>query len=152
MQDCTYNASRSLQVSLVMSFLKQYPMDMSNMGVYAFFFPSHSTVLPESDILGQQYDSYLREWLGNSEGWKLIYRASEHGYSASSFHDYCDDKGPSLVIIKSSDSCIFGGYTTQSWKYNPSQPNQDCYMNQFYGNNSTQNCMDHLLLFIFRSR
>ena len=132
MQDCTYNASHSLQVSLVMSFLKQYPMDMSNMGVYAFFFPSHSTVLPESDILGQQYDSYLREWLGNSEGWKLIYRASEHGYSASSFHDYCDDKGPSLVIIKSSDSCIFGGYTTQSWKYNPSQPNQDCYMNQFY--------------------
>ena len=62
----------------------------------------------------------------------MIYRASEHGYSASSFHDYCDDKGPSLVIIKSSDSCIFGGYTTQSWKYNPSQPNQNCYMNQFY--------------------
>ena len=62
------------------------------------------------------YDTYLKEWLGNDCKWKLLYRASEHDYLSDSFHEYCDDvKGPTLVIIKSSEGWIFGGYTTQSW-------------------------------------
>ena len=66
--------------------------------------------------MNQQYDSYLREWLGNDYKWKLIYRASEHGYTGESFHEYCDNvKGPTLVVIKSSGGWIFGGYTIQSW-------------------------------------
>ena len=61
------------------------------------------------------YDDILREWIGDYN-WKLIYRASEHGYTARSFHKYCDDvKGPTLIVIKSSEGWIFGGYTTQSW-------------------------------------
>ena len=67
-------------------------------------------------LLDTQYDKFFQEWLGNEYKWKLIYRASEHGYSAESFHHYCDDKGPTLVVIKSSGGWIFGGYTTQSWK------------------------------------
>ncbi len=66
-------------------------------------------------LLDEQYDSYLREWLGNDYKWKLIYRASEHRYTAESFHQYCNNKGPTLVLIKSSEGWIFGGYTTQSW-------------------------------------
>ena len=60
------------------------------------------------------YDDKLREWCGDYK-WKLLYRASEHGYTAESFHECCDDKGPTLIIIKSTNGCIFGGYTTQSW-------------------------------------
>ncbi len=60
------------------------------------------------------YDDQLREWLGSDYDMKLLYRTSEHEYTASSFHNYCDDKGPTLVIIKSSGGWIFGGYTTQS--------------------------------------
>ena len=40
---------------------------------------------------------------------------SEHGYSAKSFHEYCDNKGPTLMVVKSSGGWIFGGYTTESW-------------------------------------
>ena len=61
------------------------------------------------------YDDKMREWLGSDYDMKLLYRASEHGYTAKSFHEYCDDKGPTLIIIKSSEGWIFGGYTTQSW-------------------------------------
>ncbi len=68
-----------------------------------------------SFLENSDHDDQLREWLGNDYQWKLIYRASEHGYSAESFHNYYDDKGPTLVIIKSSEVWIFGGYTTQSW-------------------------------------
>ena len=62
-----------------------------------------------------EYDSYLREWAGDYK-WKLLYRASEHGYTAKSFHEYCDYViGPTLIVIKSNGGWIFGGYTTESW-------------------------------------
>ena len=73
-----------------------------------------SELLPDTQPVNKQYDSKLREWAGDCK-WKLLYRASEHGYTSESFHDYCDDKGPTLVIIKSSGGWIFGGYTTESW-------------------------------------
>ena len=74
-----------------------------------------SKLLSDTQIVNQQYDAILREWIGSDYKWKLIYRASEHDYSAKSFHDYCDNKGPTLIVIKSSGGWIFGGYTTQSW-------------------------------------
>ena len=75
-----------------------------------------SKFLPTTHLVSQQYDGKLREWLGKNYKWKLIYRASEHRYTASSFHEHCDNvKGPTLVVIKSSGSWIFGGYTTKSW-------------------------------------
>jgi len=47
--------------------------------------------------------------------WTLIYRASQDGFEASSFHDKCDDKPNTLVVIKSTNGNVFGGYTEQSW-------------------------------------
>ncbi len=73
-----------------------------------------SELLPNTKIVSQQYDSYLKEWTGDYQ-WKLLYRASEHGYTAKSFHECCDNKRPTLVVIKSSGGWIFGGFTTQSW-------------------------------------
>ena len=66
-------------------------------------------------LLDSQYNHYFEKWLGNDKKWKLIYRASKYNYTAKSFHKYCDDKGPTLVIIESTEGWIFGGYTTQSW-------------------------------------
>ena len=73
------------------------------------FFCYGTTIFENAD-----YDFYLKEWLGDYK-WKLLYRASEHDYTAKSFHDCCDEKTPTLIIIKSSGGWIFGGYTTQSW-------------------------------------
>ncbi len=80
-----------------------------------YYFKNPSELLPNSQLVNQQYDSYLREWIGDYK-WRLLYRASEHGYTARSFHDCCDDmKRPTLIVIKSDGGWIFGGYTTQSW-------------------------------------
>ena len=79
-----------------------------------YFLKNPSEDLMNTQIVDKQYDQYLRKWCGDYK-WKLIYRASEHEYTASSFHEYCDDKGPTLVIIKSDGGWIFGGYTIQSW-------------------------------------
>ena len=80
-----------------------------------YYLKNPSEFLPDTQLVNQQYDTKLREWLGSDYKWRLLYRASEHGYTAESFHEYCDNKGPTLIVIKSSGGWIFGGYTTQSW-------------------------------------
>ena len=83
--------------------------------IYQCCFKNPSEFLPNTQLVDQKYDSKLREWLGNDYKWKLLYRASEHGYIAKTFHEYCDDKGPTLTVIRSREGWIFGGYTTKSW-------------------------------------
>ena len=48
---------------------------------------------------------------------KLLFRASENEFEATSFHKLCDNKGATITIIHSKDNdYIFGGYTSKSWK------------------------------------
>jgi len=49
-----------------------------------------------------------------------IYVASTDGDRAQDFHEKCDGKGPTVVIIKTRTGNIFGGYTDVSWDSNPS--------------------------------
>lgn len=52
--------------------------------------------------------------------WKLCYRATDHGWSSSTFHSKCNSRGPSLTFVKVGEY-IFGGYTDRNWrkyKYN----------------------------------
>jgi len=59
----------------------------------------------------------LNEFYGvKYQQWKLLYKATRDGFTASTFHELCDDKGSTMVIIKSSEGWLFGGFTSQSWK------------------------------------
>ena len=74
----------------------------------------------ESTILsyGSQYQNVMTSWLredGISSDWRLIYRGTRDGFSASSFHTFCDNKGPTITLIKSVGECVFGGYSDVSW-------------------------------------
>jgi hypothetical protein len=44
-----------------------------------------------------------------------LYRASEHGFLADSFHSKCDNHANTLTLIKTANGFIFGGYTQQLW-------------------------------------
>lgn len=46
---------------------------------------------------------------------KLLYRASVNGFGAKNFHQCCDNKGPTIIIIKSNHNRIFGGFTDIDW-------------------------------------
>ena len=52
----------------------------------------------------------------NSVKFELIFRMSENGSKSSDFHKYCDNKGPTLTIIKTTKNKIFGGFTPLDWK------------------------------------
>ncbi|XP_028413796.1 E3 ubiquitin-protein ligase TRIM56-like [Dendronephthya gigantea] len=56
----------------------------------------------------------LQKWLGKKCNWNLCYRASRDGWSAQDFHSRCDNKGPTVVLVKA-NNCIFGGYTDRNW-------------------------------------
>jgi hypothetical protein len=47
--------------------------------------------------------------------WNLIYRASQDGFEAAKFHTNCDNKPNTLIVIKSTNANVFGGYTEQTW-------------------------------------
>lgn len=64
-----------------------------------------------------QLHTWLHSRLQNQANsyWSLCYRASSHGWSGWTFHSYCDNRGPTVTIIRA-HSYIFGGYTDQSWR------------------------------------
>ena len=47
---------------------------------------------------------------------ELIFKISENGYSSKDFHKFCDNQGPTLLLIESKDNKIFGGFTPLNWK------------------------------------
>ena len=66
-------------------------------------------LLNKTDYLKQ-----LTEWLPAQTLWQLCWRASQHGWAASEFHNRCDNKGPTVTIIRVG-VYIFGGYSDVSW-------------------------------------
>jgi TLD len=98
------------------------------------------------------------EWLGKEHTTELLYSATRDGFSASAFHTKCDNKGPTVVVIKSANGNLFGGYAAASWdqsgnyknapgsflfvlsnasltptKYNCQETGNDMYCNAGYG-------------------
>lgn len=49
------------------------------------------------------------------QNWRLIYRASTHGSSASNFHRYCDGVAPVFVIARGTNGEISGGFSDVAW-------------------------------------
>ncbi len=71
--------------------------------------------MPKSNILN---DSNLKDLLelckfSSSTKFNLLWRGSEHGFSAREFHDRCNGFEKVLVIVKSELSNVFGGYSVK---------------------------------------
>ncbi|CAG5102608.1 Similar to BTBD19: BTB/POZ domain-containing protein 19 (Homo sapiens) [Cotesia congregata] len=76
-------------------------------------------LFPGSQILSRDkmgYQRLLNQWYGNpKQNWRLIYRASSNGYSASAFHRHCDGVAPTYTIALSSRGEICGGFSDVAW-------------------------------------
>ena len=66
----------------------------------------------QSVILGEEAEwrRTLAQWLPNHR-WKLQYRGSRDSLAHLSFHAHCDNMGPALVVVRSKEGHVFGGYT-----------------------------------------
>ena len=56
-----------------------------------------------------------RGWLPDKT-FSLLYNGSTDGMNAAAFHDLCDNKGPTLTVIKCARGNVFGGYASVSWR------------------------------------
>ena len=47
---------------------------------------------------------------------KMIYRSSIHGDNTKTLHELCDNKQNVLIVIKSDNGCLFGGFSKIGFK------------------------------------
>ena len=107
-------------------------ISLKNMGegelFYKFvsnFFPGNEKLILGDDIM---YDSLILEtfeekntilsWLPSihkSSKSNLLYRATRDGWTASTFHSKCNNKGSSITVIKTDKGYVFGGYIDKAW-------------------------------------
>eukprot|EP00026_Physarum_polycephalum_P011907 Phypoly_transcript_12155.p1 GENE.Phypoly_transcript_12155~~Phypoly_transcript_12155.p1 ORF type:complete len:331 (+),score=42.69 Phypoly_transcript_12155:133-1125(+) len=74
----------------------------------------HRVGLSFRNILTSIQISLVEQWSNRLMG-QLLWKGSEHGFTAYQFHSHCDSKGPTLVVIRSTQGWIFGGYASVSW-------------------------------------
>jgi hypothetical protein len=53
---------------------------------------------------------------------QLLYRGTRDGFTNQQFHEKCDAAARTLVVAKSENGYISGGYASQSWSGNGCQP------------------------------
>ena len=72
-----------------------------------------------SSILENAEDIHQMSFWFNEGGhaWQLCYRASRDGWNAKYFHLKCQNKGPTVTLVKV-DENIFGGYIDVDWQGN----------------------------------
>ena len=61
--------------------------------------------------------NWIKETINKDEiKFELIFRMSENGTKSADFHKYCDNKGPTLTLVKTSKNKKFGGFTPLNWQ------------------------------------
>ncbi|GBC10239.1 hypothetical protein RclHR1_09460012 [Rhizophagus clarus] len=91
--------------------------------------PSRVSGYPlDSKIINAKDLTIIASWIDKKKGipyrlkeipfkFKLIYRASREGFNTKKFHEYCNNKGPTVVFIKVRNSGeIIGGYNPLDWR------------------------------------
>ncbi|XP_078309425.1 uncharacterized protein LOC144617855 [Crassostrea virginica] len=76
-----------------------------------------------AELLDKKYKDQLVAWIGRPCHFRLLYKISRDGCSARTFHQKCDDQGPTVTVLYNTNNTIYGGYLSQSWI------NGGCYIN-----------------------
>ena len=66
----------------------------------------------------KNYNEILKQWINPNIDIKaeLLYRTSRDGEKYETFHKLCDNKGPTLLLLKLYDGNILGNYSPISWE------------------------------------
>jgi hypothetical protein len=62
----------------------------------------------------------MKPWLLNQLPMKvltltLLFSGTTHEWERSKFHELCDEKGPTIIVMKSKAGRVFGGFAMKSW-------------------------------------
>ena len=73
-----------------------------------------SIILNESKRC-DEFLNKLYEWTGGKD-MELLYRGTRDGMTGDAFHNKCNNKGPTITLIKNEKGYIFGGYASIDWQ------------------------------------
>ena len=96
-------------------------MAIKNCGVFntllvsSFFIVITSSIVSMDTIYHQYLGSMMKEEGYDFSRWIPCYRALDNGWNVSTFHRLCDDKGPTMSIIRKKNN-VFGGFTERRWR------------------------------------
>ena len=96
--------------------------------LYDWILRKRDTMLKKMNFQGKKAEVNL----------KLLYKATNHGDSSYNFHNYCDNKGATLTLIRNTKGFRFGGFTTQNWSNRP------------YNNNMNNNMNNNIILLMMK--
>jgi hypothetical protein len=86
----------------------------------------------DRSFITHQQSEILQNWLEEEKleekETNLLYKATENGFEASKFHQFCDGKGRNLVLIQTSEGNIFGGYTDVGWNNSGSVKDEKAFL------------------------
>ena len=77
-----------------------------------------SIKLKELLILGDKlyiFNIIFSFFINKNLNFCLIYKATKDGDKAENFHNKVDGKGPLIILVKTSENIIIGGYTSYPW-------------------------------------
>lgn len=82
-------------------------------------------ILNSKDLIGDiikntEQSILICDWINRDKilKFELLYKGSKDIDISEVFHKKCDNQGPTISIIESTDGQIFGGYTSKSWNIN----------------------------------
>ncbi|KAJ5078150.1 pep-cterm sorting domain-containing protein [Anaeramoeba ignava] len=84
-------------------------IENQNSFIFKQRFRFRSSIIQEKQQVNQ-----LKEWINDDKNFarmKKGFSAKQDGFSGEDFHNKCDNKGRTLIIIKTSNDSIFGAYT-----------------------------------------
>ncbi len=96
-------------------------------------------------ITNEEQNNLICNWINKEKSFKfkLLYKGTEDGDTYEFFHNKCDNKGPTISIIKSTDGQVFGGYTSKSWDKNQKTHVPDPLSFLFNINNKKKYCVSN---------
>ena len=104
------------KLNIYIPYLNKLKKDYNDIYKYKSFNESSSIInneIPKQNIIISWIKSKTNK---NSIQFELLFKMSINGNSAYDFHKYCDNMGPTLILIKTTKDKIFGGFTPLNWK------------------------------------
>ena len=108
------------------------------------FLNSNNNLIGDIITNEEQYN-LICDWINKEKSFKfkLLYKGTIDGDTIEIFHNKCDNQGPTISIIKSTDGQVFGGYTSKSWDKNQKTDVPDPLSFLFNINNKKKYCVSN---------
>lgn len=87
----------------------------------------------------QKDQKQLSEWIGGRHKYTLLYKISRDGCNSTTFHNLCNNKGPTVTLVYNPSGSVYGGYTSLNWRStNAYQIDANAFLFRLYQNGNLQ--------------